>query len=72
MMPKASSKSGAFMEHSRESYPFGADGHSSTHGHMLDHIGTHLGMGGEREEEAEEEIAPGIHKKVEARLEKEA
>lgn len=72
LMPKPASKSGAFMSEDRESYPFGADGHSSTHGHMLDHIGSHLGMGEAEEEQAEEEIAPGIHKKVEAKLEKEA
>jgi len=53
MMPSAASKSGAFMENTEHSYPFGADGESSTHGHMLDHIAKHLGMG-EAEEEAGE------------------
>lgn len=47
MMPSKASKSGAFMEHTHHSFPFGADGHSSTHGHMLDHIGEHLKIGGE-------------------------
>lgn len=37
---------GAFYEDTRESYPFDAKGNSSSHGHMLDHLKTHLGLGG--------------------------
>ena len=44
MMPKATGKSGAFMEDTHHSFPFGADGHSSTHGHMGAHIAKHLGI----------------------------
>lgn len=60
MMPKAANKSAAFMENTEHSFPFGADGESSTHGHMLDHIGEHLGILGEAakgvaQEEKEEE-----------------
>ena len=42
-IPKAS-KSPAFMEETHESFPFDADGKSSTHGDMLNHIGKHLGL----------------------------
>jgi len=43
MIPKPT-KSAAFMENTEHSFPFGADGHSTSHGHMLDHIGEHLGI----------------------------
>lgn len=43
-MPKKS-KNGAFTEYpDRISHPFGADGMSTTHGHMLHHIAKHLGL----------------------------
>jgi hypothetical protein len=47
MMPTKMAKSpgGAFMEETNHSYPFDANGQSSTHGDMLDHIAEHLGMG---------------------------
>lgn len=63
-MPKATGKSGAFLEDTHESVPFDANGESKSHGHMLDHIGSQLGMqgaaeaepdGDEGEEEGEEE-----------------
>jgi hypothetical protein len=50
MMP-TKTKSPAFMENTRESYPFDAKGMSQTHGSMLNHIGKHLGMGAATEEE---------------------
>jgi hypothetical protein len=50
MMPTASSKSGAFMEETHHSFPFDAKGESSTHGNMMDHIASHLGVGGGAEE----------------------
>ena len=52
MIPKPS-KSPAFMEETHESYPFDADGESSTHGNMLNHIGKHLGLAAATEEEHE-------------------
>jgi hypothetical protein len=42
MMPMKASKSGAFMEETHHSFPFDADGQSSTHGDMMDHIASHL------------------------------
>jgi hypothetical protein len=57
MIPKPTGKSGAFMEENHHSFPFDAKGKSSTHGDMLEHIGSHLhveGHGGE-EEGAEED-----------------
>lgn len=66
MMPKPASKSAAFMEHTQESYPFDASGHSSTHGDMMAHIGKHLNLsaasksekeGGEQEEDYDGESA---------------
>lgn len=45
MMPSASSKSAAFMEHTSHAQPFGAKGEHPTGGpHMLDHIGGQLGL----------------------------
>lgn len=45
LMPSKQSKgSGAFLEETHESFPFGADGQSSSHGSMLNHIGKHLGL----------------------------
>lgn len=38
MMPKAASKSGAFMEHESHTHPFSAD----EHGEMMEHVQTHL------------------------------
>ena len=46
MMPKPTGKSGAFMEHEHTAFPFDANGESSSHGNMLDHIGEHLGLMG--------------------------
>lgn len=63
-MPKATGKSGAFLEDTHESVPFDANGESKSHGHMLDHVGKQLQMqgaaeaepdGDEGEEEGEEE-----------------
>jgi hypothetical protein len=61
MMPKKASKSGAFMEHQHEAYSFGPDGHSKEHGHMLDHIGEHLHVGGQ---EAPNDAAKEDHENV--------
>ena len=47
MMPKSTGKSGAFMENTHHSFPLDANGESSTHGNMLDHIGEHLGLEGD-------------------------
>ena len=59
MMPKATKKSGAFLESTEHAYPFGPDGHSPEHGHMSDHIAEHLGLsqpeGHERAEDNEGE-----------------
>jgi hypothetical protein len=46
MMPSKASKSGAFMEQEQHAYPFDADGQSSTHGDMMEHIGQHLKLEG--------------------------
>ena len=54
MMPSKASKSGAFMEPTHHSFPFDADGHSSTHGHMMDHIADHLNLGSPTENAKEE------------------
>ena len=42
MMPQSQGKSGAFMENTEHEYPFGADGQSTTHGYMGDHVDEHL------------------------------
>jgi hypothetical protein len=55
MMPKKTSKSGAFMEETHHSYPFDAEGHSGQHGHMLDHIAHHLDLTGAESEDAAKE-----------------
>ena len=57
MMPSKASKSGAFMEESHHAFPFDADGQSSTHGDMMEHIGQHLKMegAGEHHEAAAED-----------------
>jgi hypothetical protein len=57
MMPTNASKSGAFMEETHHSFPFGADGESTTHGNMLEHIGQQLKLegAGEHHEAAAEE-----------------
>ena len=45
-LPK-STKSGAFSERPpAASYPFDGDGQSAQHGHILTHIGKHLGIEG--------------------------
>ena len=44
MMPKAASKSAAFLEETHHSFPFDAKGMSSTHGSMKDHIAKHLAL----------------------------
>ena len=56
MMPKATRKSGAFLEDTHHSFPFDAKGMSSSHGSMKDHIAKHLGLsvpGKPRDGEAE-------------------
>ena len=50
MMPSKQSPGGAFMEETHHSFPFDANGQSSTHGDMMDHISEHLGMGHESDE----------------------
>lgn len=52
MMPKKT-KSPAFYEDTNESYPFDANGKSSSHGDMLNHIGKHLGLASATEDEHE-------------------
>ena len=49
MMPKKGSKSGAFMEETHHSFPFDANGQSSTHGDMMEHMAKHLGIDGDGE-----------------------
>ena len=49
MTPSKASKSGAFMEETHHSFPFDADGQSSTHGDMMEHMAKHLGMSGDNE-----------------------
>jgi hypothetical protein len=46
MMPKPSKGSMAFSENTSHSFPFDANGKSSSHGDMMDHIAEHLGMDG--------------------------
>lgn len=72
MMPKQS-KSPAFYEDRSEQVPFGADGMSTTHGHINDHVAKHVkgqisGAGASKgdneamndaEEEEEEAVEPG-------------
>jgi hypothetical protein len=53
MVPKATRKSGAFMEETHHSFPFDAKGESSTHGNMLDHIAEHLKLSAPSESEHE-------------------
>lgn len=58
-MPKATGKSGAFMEDTHESVPFDANGESKSHGHMLDHIAGHLGIQGAAEAEPDGDEGEG-------------
>jgi hypothetical protein len=53
MMPKATRKSGAFMEETHHAFPFDAKGESSTHGNMLDHLSEHLKLSAPSESEHE-------------------
>ena len=44
LMPKASGKSGAFLENTHHSFPFDAKGKSTSHGDMSAHIKKHLAL----------------------------
>ena len=62
MMPKAATKSGAFMENTHHSQPFGADQHEEMMDHIHEHTAAQLGgakiaknEAPEPEEEGEEE-----------------
>lgn len=58
MMPSMPKKgSGAFMENTEHSFPFDAAGQSSTHGDMMDHIGTHLGLQHHEGDEGENDLS---------------
>jgi hypothetical protein len=46
MMPKAASKSGAFMERETHSHPFSAAEHGAMMSHVADHLGGLMGKGG--------------------------
>lgn len=51
MMPRPTSKSGAFMEETHHSFPFGAKQHDQ----MIDHLDTHLSGSASAESAANEE-----------------